>query len=137
MGLKKIAQNIKTLRHSLKLSQKEFAIKLGCKWYQIKDMETGKTKPSLELISKISENFSINYDWLLVGSGEMFKDDRNVEKSGKNKSLFYRRLEKIEIMLKDMDEEKQEAVLKYIQEKKRLGEMERQIEELQRRVDVA
>ncbi len=66
-----ISERIKEIRGVFSLSQKDFAEKMGLKWHQIKDIETEKTKPSVDLIVKISDIFSIDSWWLLTGKGSM------------------------------------------------------------------
>jgi len=70
-------QRLKQLRQNLGLTQKDFAEKLGFKWYKVKDMETGKQKITYETAKLIEKNFSINPDWLLTGEGEMYKQTEN------------------------------------------------------------
>ena len=65
--IENIKNRIKTIRLTLSLTQKELAERIGIKWYQIKDIETGKTKPSIDVISSICENFAIDPMWLLTG----------------------------------------------------------------------
>ena len=66
-----ISERIKEIRGVLGLSQKDFAEKVGLKWHQIKDIETEKTKPSVDLVVKISDIFAIDSWWLLTGKGSM------------------------------------------------------------------
>ncbi|MEW6713046.1 MAG: LexA family transcriptional regulator [Candidatus Riflebacteria bacterium] len=69
--MQSINERIREIRASKGLSQKDFAERIGAKWHQIKDVETEKTKPSVDLVVKISEIFSINSHWLLHGGGNM------------------------------------------------------------------
>lgn len=62
-----INDRIKIIRQELKLTQKELAEIIGIKWYQIKDIETGKTKPSIDIISSMCEHFAIDPIWILTG----------------------------------------------------------------------
>lgn len=45
------------------------------KWYQIKDIETGKTKVSVDVLISVCENFAIDSDWLLTGRGDLLKTE--------------------------------------------------------------
>ena len=74
-------QRLKQLRQNLGLTQKDFAEKLGFKWYKVKDMETGKQKITYETAKLIEKNFSINPDWLLTGEGEMYKTNERLQKA--------------------------------------------------------
>jgi phage repressor protein C with HTH and peptisase S24 domain len=75
MSSDNIAKRIKLLRTQLGLTQQEFAEKIGYRWYQIKDIETEKTKASVEIVARVSEVFSVNANWLLMGRGPMFREE--------------------------------------------------------------
>jgi transcriptional regulator with XRE-family HTH domain len=70
---------LKQVRQDLGLTQKDFAEKLGFKWYKIKDMESGKQNITYDIAKLIEKIFSINHDWLLTGEGEIY-----VNKTPKN-----------------------------------------------------
>lgn len=129
MSREKIAKQIKLLRNHLGLSQKEFAEKLDHKWYQIKDIETGRTKASIDILIKISEKFSVNANWLLTGEGPMFK-----EEAGEigNETEKPDPLEKALQMMKMLNNEDREDVLKYIKRVKQMREMEKKITKLEK-----
>ena len=63
---------IKALRKALKLSQTEFAQKLGMTMQGIQKWEYGTVEIKLSSLNLISETFNVNPDWLLNGTGEMF-----------------------------------------------------------------
>lgn len=67
-----ISDNFKKLRKNLKLSQVKFAEEIGVDSSIIKNIETDRTKPGVELIILICEKFKVNCWWLLTGEGEMF-----------------------------------------------------------------
>ncbi len=66
-----VNRRIKEVRASKGYTQKDFAEQFGLKWSQIKDIETEKTKPSVDLVSQISEKLAIDSWWLLTGKGSM------------------------------------------------------------------
>ncbi len=66
---------IKALRKALKLSQTEFAQKLGMTMQGIQKWEYGTVEIKLSSLNLISETFNVNPDWLLNGTGEMFIGD--------------------------------------------------------------
>lgn len=66
---------IKALRKALKLSQTEFAQKLGMTMQGIQKWEYGTVEIKLSSLNLISETFNVNPDWLLNGTGEMFLDN--------------------------------------------------------------
>ena len=53
-------------------TQKEFAKTLGFSSSYISEVESGKTKPSLELLLKISQITNYSLHWLLTGEGPLF-----------------------------------------------------------------
>lgn len=65
-------ERLKLLRKILKLSQTEFASKLGRTMQTIQNYEYGKTPIDSVTISRICEEFKVSPDWLLTGNGEMF-----------------------------------------------------------------
>lgn len=52
--------------------QKEFAKRLGYSPSYLSEVESGKTKPSLELLVRISQITNYSLHWLLTGEGPMF-----------------------------------------------------------------
>ena len=67
-----IHQRITRVRKHKGMSQKEFSTTIGISQSYLSEVESGKSKPSLELLSGIVNRFSdINADWLLTGRGEM------------------------------------------------------------------
>lgn len=79
-----INHRIKEIRAKHGLTQSEFGELVGLKWSQIKDIETEKTKPSVDLITKISEKLSIDSWWLLTGKGRMHSDDVKTNEKDKD-----------------------------------------------------
>ena len=55
-----------------KETQKEFAKKLVFSWSYLSEVESGKTKPSLELLLIISQITNYSLHWLLTGEGPLF-----------------------------------------------------------------
>ena len=67
-----IHQRITRIRKHKGMSQKEFSAIIGVSQSYLSEVESGKSKPSLELLSGIVNRFNdINADWLLTGRGEM------------------------------------------------------------------
>lgn len=67
-----IGLHIKELRKYLKLTQQEFADRIGSKRNTIAKYETGVNAPSTAVISLICREFSVNEEWLKSGKGKMF-----------------------------------------------------------------
>lgn len=67
-----INERIKKLRGSLKLTQEEFAERLGIKRSTIAAYETGRNEPVDSVISLICREYSVNEEWLRTGKGKMW-----------------------------------------------------------------
>jgi len=67
---------IRELRKTLKLSQKEFAEKIGLKQNAISYMEKDGVTVTEQNIKSICSQFSVNENWLRTGSGRMFFDNQ-------------------------------------------------------------
>ena len=59
-----IANNLKNLRLQLKLSQEDFAEKLGCSREYISRLENNKELISLKMVLKVVDIFNINPELL-------------------------------------------------------------------------
>lgn len=68
---------LKEIRNKLGLTQQQLADEIGEKWHKIKDIETNKNKLSVNIADKIREKYSISFDWLLTGKGEMYLKDNS------------------------------------------------------------
>lgn len=58
-------ERLKELRKREKLTQPKLATELGMSLDSIKKMETGKMKPSIETLEKMSDYFNVSTDYLL------------------------------------------------------------------------
>lgn len=63
---------IKILRQELRLSQEEFANKIGFTRGAIANAELGRAEIRPQFISLICNTFNVNETWLRTGEGEMF-----------------------------------------------------------------
>lgn len=62
--LENFSIRIKQLRESLKMTQKEFSDRIGIKQQTLSGYERGIMNPTLDVVKRISDNFSISIDWL-------------------------------------------------------------------------
>lgn len=69
---------IKEIRKSLKLSQQDFASKIGLQQTSLSDIENGKIIVTERTIILVCSVFNVNEQWLRYGEGEMFN---NLEKN--------------------------------------------------------
>lgn len=70
----KVGERIRSIRETLNLMQKDFAQKLGISPPTLSDLETGKSKPSFDVLVKLSEQFKINLYYVVFGKGDMFEN---------------------------------------------------------------
>ncbi|HIQ50185.1 MAG TPA: XRE family transcriptional regulator, partial [Nanoarchaeota archaeon] len=70
--MENIGQRIKQLRKMLKLSQKEFAEKIGKSLRAVQNWEYGQRTPDESTVKLIAKEFNVNEEWLKTGEGEMF-----------------------------------------------------------------
>lgn len=90
-----IANNLQKLRKSLNYGQKEFAVKLGINSLTYANYERGERKPPYELLVKLSEDLNIDLNWLIVGNGEMFKNENKHSLKQKNDTLITKKVSRI------------------------------------------
>lgn len=65
-------ERIKKLRKELKLTQQEFADRIGIKRNTLANYEIGRNEPIDAVISLICRTFHVNEDWLRNGEGEPY-----------------------------------------------------------------
>ena len=101
MGL---AENIRKVRKKKGWSQKELGEMIGSHLSHINRIETGKYKPSLDVLKKIADALDVSLDYLVSDSGE---DLQEVKIEDKNMA------ERIKL-LNTMDPEDRKAVIRVI-----------------------
>lgn len=70
--MENLSKRLKELRTTLGLNLSEFAKKMDTKHQNIMVIEAGTSKPGAEILSRISETYCVNLNWLVTGEGEMF-----------------------------------------------------------------
>lgn len=63
------------LRRDLDLTQQEMADRMGIHVNQVRRYESGKAKPSLEVLEKIALTLHVSLDWLVFGEDLRGPDD--------------------------------------------------------------
>lgn len=63
---------IKEVRTKLKITQQEFADRIGCSRSGLANYEVGRNEPINSVIVAICREFNVNENWLRTGKGEMF-----------------------------------------------------------------
>lgn len=69
-----VKERIKTLRKTLKLTQDEFAMRLGITGGGVSKLENGTRNITEQMIKSICREFGVEYIWLTEGVGEMFSE---------------------------------------------------------------
>jgi len=67
-----IKDRIKTLRKTLKLSQKNFGKRIYASQSLLTEIESGNRKVNNRTIQLIVAEYNVNKNWLLTGNGDMF-----------------------------------------------------------------
>jgi len=73
-------KRIKSLISVKNLTASQFADLLGVQRSNISHILSGRNKPSLDFVLKITEQFpTISIEWLINGKGEMFKNEKKID----------------------------------------------------------
>lgn len=143
MAIALLKDRLVFLRKRLKLTQKEFAEKLGVSQSYISEVENGQTQPGISLLVSLNLYFNVSVDWLITGQGRIFTKSATTF-LGTNGRLFFAASSKnnkidketaglIEIiveMLDGMPIEDLRDIQKHIEKEKRIKELENEVKEL-------
>lgn len=107
-------ERFRELRKSLKLSQTDFAEKMGVTRSMINNLERGVVEPKEFLVNLACKTYGVNRTWLETGEGEMFcpTADAVLYQLAREYQLDERKMALIRAYLQ-LPEEQQEAVLAY------------------------
>ncbi len=72
INMQETGQRLKLFRNSQNITIGELSEKTGLSKGMISETETGKNKPSPNLMLALLKVYSLNLNWLLTGHGEMF-----------------------------------------------------------------
>lgn len=87
-----IGNNVRRLRKIHNLNQIDFANLIGVSQGSLSDIESGKSKPSVETVVSIHLKFGCSLEWLLIGTESLNKSAHellNLELSNLEKELIY------------------------------------------------
>ncbi len=73
-----IGERLKMMRNALQLKQTEMAKAMELNPSAISQMESGRTKPSLETLAEIAKRYQVDLHWLITGQGQMFNKAESV-----------------------------------------------------------
>lgn len=65
-------ERITMLRELLQMSQTEFARKIGISQGALSQIESGRSRLSMETLKNLSSEFNINCNWIVNGKGDIF-----------------------------------------------------------------
>ena len=97
-----VAQRIKDIRLSKKLSQKEVALSIGINQAQYSRIESGKVEPTISSLDKIAQALGVNV-------GDFFKEDKAYDISSYDSSL----IDKIKLV-DELDENEKKSIFSII-----------------------
>lgn len=86
--MENINERIKNLRRSQNLNQASFAKTIGISQAALSDLEKGKSKPSIETLISISDNFNISIDWIVKGNNCVVDKEENGEFSRQFNKIY-------------------------------------------------
>ena len=72
-------KSFKFYREKAELTQKEAAVKIGVKDYQLANYETNRSQPTLEVLKKMSKVYLVSIDKLLGNNMSANKCSKEVE----------------------------------------------------------
>ncbi|MCW3805767.1 helix-turn-helix domain-containing protein [Plebeiibacterium marinum] len=83
-------QRLQTLLSSERISSSKFADMIGVNRSSVSHLLSGRNNPSLDILQKVLTKFPhINPDWLMLGQGNMYRNQHEkVENVHVNKELF-------------------------------------------------
>lgn len=70
-----LGERVKRIRKDAKMTQKEFAAAIGVGWVAVAGCEQGRISLGKARLYVIADRFKVNPQWLLNGSGDIYRDD--------------------------------------------------------------
>lgn len=98
--------NIRSLRESVNMSQKELSITMRVSQPTISDWENGKTIPSIKNMVRLAEIFGITVDELMEGNAINSANEEQLKMDAMRDEAFQ--------IMKDMSEAEQKQVYQFI-----------------------
>ncbi len=76
-----VSERFKILINGLKLTRAELASQLGVRPQTIGDYCSGKSYPSAKILILLAEQYEVNTNWLLTGTGEMHANPQSMKEN--------------------------------------------------------
>jgi transcriptional regulator with XRE-family HTH domain len=108
-----VGERIKSIRKQHKLTQIEFAQSLEISQGTLSEIESGKAKPSFDVLVVLSDKYLVDMNWLILnrkadlyiglqnGEFSLLENYRNLEDNAKEELLDYSRLKLLRYQRKD------------------------------------
>ena len=127
-------KRISEYRKKRGVSQQQLADLIGISRSYLGDIEAGRSEPSTHFLTAITTKTDVSSDWILTGEGEMLKTKPDPTPTSSTEDrrcgISERRLTMMDELLDGLDQTQQQEILSVISEKKRINEMQRQLEQL-------
>jgi len=110
-----IHKRIKQIRNEAKLTQEEFAKRLGVKRNTVATYEMGRSTPIDAVLSLICREFNINDEWLRTGNGQpytMLPKNEMVEKAASLLSYRDPNFEALINIYSELDKDDREILIR-------------------------
>jgi len=76
LNIETIGERLSAFRKKIGISQTEMSTRANLNRSYVTHIETGKSTPSFDFLSKLMQTYDLSLDWLLSGNGHMFAKDR-------------------------------------------------------------
>lgn len=104
---KRVVEFINVYIAKNKITQGEFASKLGMRQPHISGLFNGERKAGMKIINGIAKVMNGNINWLMTGEGEMFIDDLVLkENEADYKSMYFNKEVELMALKKELDAER-------------------------------
>ncbi len=95
---KEIGRRMKEIRKTIAYTQEEMVSSFEIGRANYSRIENGEVSPNPQILYTLRTKFNISLDWLIIGSGKMFVQDRD-KKASEKKKEFSEYREEIEDLL--------------------------------------
>jgi transcriptional regulator with XRE-family HTH domain len=131
-----ISERIASVRKAKELSQQRFSGMLGVSRSYLSEVESGKSKPSIEILVGIATVFTdINSDWVLTGKGEMYRQPAQqppARDTADAAAMTPKQAAAVQLLLQ-LPEDELDRIRTHLQDRQQIAEMREQLADLKRK----
>jgi len=120
---KSLGERIQAVRKENRLTQRDFATKIGISQSHLCGIERGKVNISQLALSMIEVKFGINKHWLLMGERPKYIKEQAWKVAETGVTYFDTVTQKILELLEDMTEERKRDILRYIEKESLINKL--------------